>query len=166
MAVLGFLAGLLLMLGFYIGFSLLGTVLMSYLTRKILQMLYYTLSIRERIRKQRFQFVQKKQALEKRYQCKKNQFKKKNHNRQQTLFDANTKIQMHHLAKDTHKQLLNCQNHISPEIQHSTKQAVKQCINQLDMEGLIKINLCLSSQLNNLPYSQQSTKSIQNNIQL
>ena len=156
MAVLGFITGLLLMLGVYIVLSLIGTIFMSYLTRKILQIIYYTLSIRERIRKQRLQFLHRKQTLEKRYQSKKKQFKQKIYIRQQTLYDANTKIHLHHLARETHKKLRISQSNISPEIQHSTKQAVKQCVNQLDMERLININLNLSFPLNTLPHSQQS----------
>jgi hypothetical protein len=158
MAVLGFITGLLLMLGVYIILSLIGTVLMSYLTRKILQIIYYTLSIRERIRKQKLQFLHRKQALKKRYQSKKKQFEQKNYIRQQTLYDANTKINLHHLARETHKKLRSSQRNISPEIQHSTKQAVKQCVDQLDMERLININLSLSSLLSTLPHSQQSTE--------
>jgi len=133
---------------------------MSYLTRKIVQILYYTLSIRERIRKQRLQFVHRKQALEKRYQSKKIQFKQKTFNQQQTLYDANTKTHLYHLARETHKKLHSYKNNISPDIQYSTKQAVKQCVKQLDMERLININLSLSSTLNTLPHSQQSTEKV------
>jgi len=165
MIVLEVVFGTLLMLGVYIFFSLTGVVLMSYLTRKSLQVLYYTLSIRERIRKQRLQFVQKKQTLEKRYQSKKNQFKRNVSNQQQSLYDANTKAQLLHLAKETLKKLRSKQNNIPPDIQYSTKQAVKQCVNQLDIERLININLSLTSPLNKLPHSQQNTEKVNQTTQ-
>lgn len=152
------------MLGIYIVFSLLGAVLISYLIKKTVQIFYYTVSIRERIRKQRLQFLHRKQALKKRYQSKKKQFKQKTYIRQQTVYDANTKIHLHHLARETHKKLLSSQNNISPDIQYSTKQAVKQCVNQLDMERLININLSLTSQLNKQPHSQESTEKYNNLI--
>lgn len=162
MAVLGFIAGLISMLVLYIALSLMGTVLISFVSKKMLQTFYYLLSIKERIRKQKLRFVQKTQALENNYQNKKQHFKQKTVTQQQTLYNANTKTHLRHLAKDTRKQLANCRAQLSPEIQRTTKHAIKQCVHQLDMEGLIKINLQLSSQQNNLPCLSQNAEKIKN----
>ncbi len=164
MAILGFLAGLLLMLGFYIVCSLMVTIFISYLGKKIVHILHYILSIQERIRKQSLQFMQRKQSLEKCYQRKKDQLKQKNRHRQQSFNNANTRIQLRHLGRETLKKLRCKQNSVTPEIQHSTKQAVKQCINQLDMERLIYINLSLSSPLHKLSHSQYSSKKINQTV--
>lgn len=165
MAVLGFIAGLILMLVFYIAFSLIGTILISFVSKKTLQFFYYLLSIKERIRKQKMRFIKKTQALEKNHQNKKQQFQQKTVTQQQSLYNANTKSHLRHLAKDTRKQLMSCRACLSPEIQQTTKHAIKQCVSQLDMEGLIKINLQLSSQKNSLPYLQQNPEYRQNDKQ-
>ena len=165
MAILGFVVGLILMLVFYIAFSLLGTVLISFVGKKILQILYYLLSIKERIRKQKIRFIKKTQVLEKNHQNKKQQFQRKTVIQQQSLYNANTKTHLRHLAKDTRKRLLSCRARLSPEIQRTTKHAIKQCVTQLDMDGLIKINLQLSSQKNNLLYLQQNPECFQNDKQ-
>ena len=166
MAVLGFIVGLILMLVAYIAISLMGTVFISFMSKKVLQIIYYLLSIKERLRKQKLRFVQKNQALENKYQHKKQRFKQQTTAQQQTLYNTNTKTHLRHLAKDTLKQLANCRDRLSPEIQRTTKHAIKQCVNQLDMEGLIKINLQLSSQQNDLSYLSQTAKKININNQL
>ncbi len=165
MAVLGLVAGLILMLVLYIALSLMGTVLISFVSKKTLQILYYLLSIKERIRKQNLSFIRKNQALKKKHRNKKQQFQQKTVTQQQSLYNANTKAHLRHLAKDTRKRLMSCRARLSPEIQRTTKRAIKQCVKQLDMEGLIKINLQLSSQQTNLPYLQQNSEYLQNDKQ-
>ncbi len=143
MIVLPLLFGLFFMLASYILISLAGTALMSYCFNNVVETVYLFFSIPARLRKQFQNYWKKRARLKKTYYKKTKLIWKKTISRQLALHNRNTKNQIQFLAKSTKKQLHLYRKNLSPEERREIQQSIKQCVAQLDMNGLLKINFSL-----------------------
>ncbi len=143
MIVLPLFLGLFFMFASYIFISLAGATLLSYCSKKILEAIYLFFSIPARLKKQMQNFRKKRDYLKYTYYKKNQLIWKKTISKQQSLHDKNTKNQLRLLVKSTKKQLHLNRNHLSYEQQKEIQRTIKQCISQLDMVELLKINFRL-----------------------
>ena len=143
MSTVAFVCGLMLMLVSYVLLSLLASAILSHIVKATHQTLNCAFSLQARLRRQWQDFLHKKQALTSHHSNHCNYLNQKTRIKQQLLHDANTRMHIRKLGKQTHKQLRKQKKNLSPESSKITKRAINRCIDQLDMQGLIEINFRL-----------------------